>query len=272
MPTLPTSTGCQLLSTPAGEGPRRYLHERGIAPVLASTTIWKVGYAPAGWTVLIDHLRARGHSDQTLMDAGLAHTCRRGTLIDRFRDRIVVPVHAHTGGVVAFVGRAAPCAPVGCPKYLNTPTTGLYRKSDTVFGLYEQTDLLHTGGTPVIVEGPLDAIAINPGSANDQARLAAVSVCGTALTPMHAASIAAVSRPGVGVVLALDDDQAGGVATKRARTLLAPIEGPVRDASSRLAGQDPAGYVQRYGSRALRSRRPTRAITLSRLRRYGDTS
>ncbi len=152
----------QLLS-PTGARPRSYLHERRLELVLNEDSIWKVGYAPPGWTRLTDHLRHLGYVDRTLVDAGLAHVCRRGTLIDRFRDRIVVPIHGHAGGIVAFVARAAPGAPANCPKYLNSPTTGLYRKADTVLGLHEQRHLLAAGATPVLVEGPFDVLAVNPG-------------------------------------------------------------------------------------------------------------
>ena len=241
----------QLLS-PAGAGPRGYLHERRLELVLNEDSIWKVGYAPPGWTRLTDHLRHLGYADHTLVEAGLAHACRRGTLIDRFRDRIVVPIHGHAGGIVAFVARAAPGAPAGCPKYLNTPTTGLYRKADTVLGLHEQRHLLATGATPVLVEGPFDVLAVNPELPGRNSDLAPVSVCGTALTTAHAAAISAAAQPGVGIVIALDDDPAGREATRRSAAALEPISGPVRQVA--LIGEDPASLSQRHGTDHLRRR------------------
>lgn len=241
----------QLLA-PVGAGARGYLHHRRLEPVLDEASIWRVGYAPPGWTRLTDHLRGLGYTDRTLLHAGLAQTCRRGTLIDRFRDRLVVPIHAHTGGIIGFIARAAPAAPAGCPKYLNTPTTPLYRKSDTVFGLHEQLDLLDAGANPVIVEGPLDVIATNPGNRTDGAQLAPLSVCGTALTPMQAAAIAAVTTPDAKLILALDDDAAGRTATQRATTTLNPLRDRLRNATARLAGHDPASYARQHGTERLR--------------------
>jgi DNA primase len=124
------------LTSPAGAGPHAYLLGRGGAAVLASDR-WDVGYAPDGWTTLIDHLHALGFTDADLLGAGLAGRARTGRLIDVFRGRIVFGVHDLDGHLVGFIGRAAPRARTG-QRYLNTAETPLYRKGEVLFGLWEQ--------------------------------------------------------------------------------------------------------------------------------------
>ncbi len=145
-----------------GAGPRRYLTDRGLGTaLLQDDTSWTVGYAPAGWTHLRDHLRHLGFTDQTLLDTGLVSITRDGRVIDRFRDRLTFGIRDLQGGLLGFTARAAPQVPDTVPKYLNTPRTLLYDKSRSLFGLGEQTPHLRHGATPVLVEGPLDAIAID---------------------------------------------------------------------------------------------------------------
>ncbi len=129
-----------------------YLRERRLAAVLD----------PASpWTGLTDHLRTAGYSDHTIETSGLATRARTGRLVDRFRDRLMLPIRDVDGHVIAFIGRVAPDADSRAPKYLNSPETPLYRKSDAVFGLAETRLFWQAGATPVLVEGPLDAIAVD---------------------------------------------------------------------------------------------------------------
>ena len=85
-----------------------YLHARGLADCLTASSPWAVGYAPAGWTGLVEHLHGRGYTDAELLDAGLATTTKRGTVVDRFRDRLMISARNGRGETVGFVGRAAP--------------------------------------------------------------------------------------------------------------------------------------------------------------------
>jgi DNA primase len=253
------------LASDHGAGPRRYLVDRGLgwaatpgdtplsSPSSTDTGRWVLGYAPPGWTALVGELRSRGYIDAELLAAGLAVSTRRGTLIDRFRDRITFGLHDTTtpaGAVlVGFIGRAAPAAGPGVPKYLNTPTTVLFDKSRVLFGLAEQHHQLTSGAVPVLVEGPLDVLAVATTAARgapDAAAYAAVAPCGTALTPGHLDALTAALGRGrsaaTTVVVAFDADTSGRRAARAAYPLLAHYFNSVRGA--RLPdGQDPAAVA-----------------------------
>jgi DNA primase len=201
---------------------------------------WGIGYAPATWTALTSHLRARGFTDEAIQEAGLAKMSARGTLVDIFRDRIMFPVRALDGTVAGFIGRAPPTREAGnAPVYLNTATTPLYRKGSVLFGLYEASRTAQE--RLVLTEGPLDAMAITAAGA------AGVAPCGTALTT---AQVALLSRVAKTVVVAFDADRPGRKAAVRAYHLL-------RAATHDLStvplppGQDPAGFLREHGAPAL---------------------
>jgi DNA primase len=141
---------------------------------------WGVGYAPGEWTALTDHLRGRGFGDTSIETSGLAKRSSRGTLIDVFRDRAVFPVRAASGTVIGFLGRVPPGYRGEEPKYLNCRETPLYRKSRVLFGLHEARQVLTRGGVPVLVEGPMDVLAV---AAAGEGRYAGVAPCGTARGP-----------------------------------------------------------------------------------------
>ena len=83
-----------------------YLQRRGI--IATAMGEWHIGYAPGGWTVLASYLRGRGHHDDAIQAAGLARISSRGTLIDHFRDRVMLPVHDEQGNLAGFIGRVRP--------------------------------------------------------------------------------------------------------------------------------------------------------------------
>lgn len=200
-----------------------------------------VGYAPAGWTPLLDHLRAQGHADHDLVDAGLVQRTAKGTLIDRFRDRILIGLHDEQGRLAGFIGRDhANQTGDGIPKYLNTPATELFDKSRVLLGVAEQHADLAAGAAPVACEGPFDVLALATVPGN-HGQLAPVASSGTALTAEQVALLAEASRA-ERVVLGYDADPAGRAATLRAADLLAPLGRDVRVAA--LAdGHDPASWV-----------------------------
>jgi len=251
------AAGChrERLLRPEGEGPRNYLTSRGFATLMYETR-WTVGYAPAGWTTTLDHLRAQGFDDRTLVAAGLASTTRRGTLIDRFRDRITFGIRDPNGHLVAFIGRSAPGARAGSPKYLGSPATSIYQKSGVLFGLHEQSEGMRANDEAVIVEGPLDAVAVA-----ESADVAGLALCGTALTSQQARLI---SNSVSNIVLCLDSDPAGRAAMVRSSTQLWGNQTNVKVAAL-PDGQDPASLSGTDLRTALRGAAPAERAVVDAL-------
>jgi DNA primase len=223
-----------------------YLTSRGITEATARD--WDIGYAPGGWTALTDHLHSLGHDDREIQAAGLAKLSSRGTLIDIFRDRVMLPVHNADGTLAGFIGRAHPRAGPDVPKYLNSPETAGYRKGSLLFGLHHARVALSHGATPVIVEGPFDAIAVTTA---DPGRHAGLAPCGTALTSQQAALIGqAADLDRTGILVAFDSDAAGHRATLRAHGILLPLTPKLQTVL--LDGKDPAEILQHHGPDTLR--------------------
>jgi DNA primase catalytic core len=173
------------------------------------------GYAPAGWSNLVAHLHRHGVSDVEMLAAGVATTASTGRLIDRFRDRAVFPI-IHEGVVLGFVGRRHPQRTDGelaGPKYLNTGDTPLFHKGDQLF----TTGPWDAGATPVIVEGPMDAVAVTLATGG---RFVGVAPLGTSMTDEQAAQLRALGfrTP----IVATDADLAGRVAAERDFWILTP--------------------------------------------------
>lgn len=212
---------------------------------------WQPGYAPKRWTALVDHLRGEGFPDTAIAGSGLAVRARTGQLVDRFRDRLVFPIIDRQGRPIAFVGRHQPGRDgSGSPKYLNSPTTALYAKGEHLFGLAHATPAVRAGARPVLVEGPLDAVAVSlagdPGAAG-------VATLGTALTADHVAALEQVLIPRTRIVVGLDGDPAGRQGARHAFTVLA-ARGHDPAVLEFPAGDDPDSYRRRHGATALTAR------------------
>lgn len=222
-----------------------HLDSRRLGDALAADAPWHIGYAPAAWTGLVDRLRELGYGEDTISESGLAIRARTGHLIDRFRDRLTLAVRREDGHVVGFVCRARPDTNAGSPKYLNSPSTPIFRKSEQLFGLYESLQTSPSNATPVMTEGPLDAIAVAL-AAPDRAP---VALCGTALTNDH---IAAITRTWTSplLVMALDADTAGSESTRRAYTALR-AHGLTPMLADLPPGNDPADVLQAHGTARL---------------------
>jgi conjugative relaxase-like TrwC/TraI family protein len=221
-----------------------YLTQRGLPGLQA-------GHAPPGWTTLIDRLRRTGHTDQALLDAGLAKISSRGTLIDTFRDRLVLPITEPDGSIVSFLGRRNPAheSDPRIPKYLNGPTTDLYNKSALPYGLDpDAVAAIATGAPIVLVEGPFDAAAIR--AAVPLTTAVPVAATGTALTDQHLQLLASIHPLGR-VITGFDNDNAGRAAAVRAHQLLADagVTEPLR--VDLPLGVDPAELLATHGPAAL---------------------
>ncbi|MGO0576453.1 MobF family relaxase [Ornithinimicrobium panacihumi] len=231
---------------------RGYLLERFGQDVTGHPQIHP-GYAPAGWTTLLDHLRGTGVSDLELETAGLATRTRDGRLIDRFRDRAVFPIRDQDGTVLGFVGRRNPDhddREQAGPKYLNTPNTPLFHKGDQLYGASRQ--LLAKGAISVLAEGPMDAHAITLAT---RGRYLGLAPLGTSLTETQARQLAAMNRT---PIVATDGDLAGHLAAHRDFWLLAQ-HGASPQVVHFPEGSDPADSLERRGPKAL-----TRALAVNR--------
>lgn len=192
------------------------------------------GYAPAAWNALVTHLRRHGVTDAELLATGLATTASTGRLIDRFRDRVVLPI-VDTDHILGFVGRRHPDRTdhdQAGPKYLNTADTLLYAKRAHLFrGGQPDPD-----ATPVLVEGPMDAIAVTLAS---HGRYHGLAPLGTSLTSEQTRHLRDYRHA---PIVATDADIPGQVAAHRDYWLLTPHLLHPRHAHL-PAGSDPAQLV-----------------------------
>ncbi|MGI8415078.1 MAG: MobF family relaxase, partial [Nakamurella sp.] len=213
-----------------------YLAGRGLGALTG-----RAGLAPPTWTATVDHLRGAGYTDAELLAAGLARTSSRGTLIDAFRDRVMLPIHDADGQVAGFTGRRNPATVDEYnPKYLNSPTTAIYSKTELPYGLHPRAlDALRGGADVAIVEGPMDAEAINLAAGG---RVVAIASLGTALTDQQLDTLNQVAPLADRRVLTvMDTDDAGRAAAVRAHRLLADAGVPDPQAVTLPDGRnDPA--------------------------------
>jgi hypothetical protein len=186
-----------------------YLEGRDISAAVAAE--WDIGYAPAGWTTLTDHLRSLGHGDDEIEAAGLAKPSTRGTFIDRFRDRVMLPVHDERQARWVHRTREPRCR-AGRAEVPQQPETAGFRKGSLLFGLHRARPALAQGAIPVIAEGPFDAIAVNLA---DPGRHAGLAPCGTALTSQQASLLSQAAD------LPRRFHSSGFAASRRSRTLAA---------------------------------------------------
>ncbi len=223
-----------------------YLASRGFAQPVQQR--WQAGYAHPAWNGLTRHLRAAGYPDALIEAAGLARRTRRGALTDTFRDRAMLPIRAADGTIIAFIGRAPEHARPDVPRYLNSPATSRYDKSEVLFGLWEGRGALASGARPVLVEGPFDAIAV---TTSCPGRYAGLAPCGAVLTARQADALEhAAGLSAVGVLIAFDPDNAGRRAAVKAYHLLTPLTTSTT-AVIFAPGQDPAQILQDHGPAAL---------------------
>lgn len=196
---------------------------------------WRVGYAPDDWRQLKDHLNASGFADEILVSAGLIKQSEPGKQpYDVFRDRVMFPIMDASGRPIAFTGRTM-SKESDVAKYLNSPETELFNKSDTLFGYDKAKQGIYKLGFSLIVEGQFDVILSHQAGYNNT-----VAVSGTAFTSAHASLLQRLSNR---VVLALDADKAGISAVKRAANVLLPRGIDLKVAQIH-GGKDPADLVK----------------------------
>jgi len=214
-----------------------YLLNRGVK----SETIakWRIGYAPGspkhGWREAKDHLESLGYTRDELLKGGIIKTTDAGKEpFDVFRDRIVFPMAEPGGKMVAFSGRILH-PDDKAPKYVNSPETDLYKKSDLLYGYDKAKTGIRNLNFSLIVEGQFDVVMCHQAGYSNT-----VAVSGTALTLHH---VQLLERMSDKVVLALDADKAGISAMKKGAQLMLGRGLDVKVAELPL-GKDPADLIQ----------------------------
>ena len=237
----------QQLGEPPGRGARANLDARGIRP----ETIERLGlgYAPSQRDSLRRHLGDAGQPLDVLLDSGLVVERDGGRVVDRFRNRLMIPICRDSGSIVAFGGRALESGQQ--PKYMNSPESPLYTKSRTLYGLHLTKAAIRRLGYAVMVEGYFDFAQIVQAGIQP-----AVASCGTAVTAQQGRLLRRFASK---VIVSFDPDTAGRTAAARTGELLIGEDLQVNIATL-PEGEDPDTCVRRHGgaryAEALRSSRP----------------
>lgn len=160
--------------------PLEYLKAHGAESVLSAESPWKVGYAPPTYSNLVDHLRKQGFGYGTLVKAGLLAWNEHGDAEDRHRDKLMLVAHDRRSSMVGFVG----IGPDGTVR--SSAVTAIHRPASVLVGAVEQRDLLAGGAVPVIVDNPVDAIAVSNVGRQTGGQWAGIPVCGGGLSTAQA--------------------------------------------------------------------------------------
>jgi DNA primase len=246
------------LATPGAAAARTFLAERGFDRAAAEQ--FGVGYAPQGWDSLLRYLRGRGFTEAELVATGLMSQGTRG-VYDRFRGRLVWPIREVTGDTVGFGARRLFEEDQG-PKYLNTPETALYKKSQVLYGIDLAKREIARSKQVVVVEGYTDVMAMHLSGVGT-----AVATCGTAFGSDHArivrrlvgdsgssggVQLASGASVGGEIIFTFDGDAAGQKAALRAFGEDQSFSAQTFVAIER-SGMDPCELRQAQGPDAVRA-------------------
>ena len=225
------------LKTPAAAEARAYVAKRGLSA--STVTRFGLGFAPNAWSALLDAMTAKGYTKQELLEAGLVlKNEKKGTLYDRFRNRLMFPIIDVRGNVIGFGGRVMDDS---TPKYLNSPETIIFNKRRNLFAM--NIVKKSKQGFIILTEGYMDAIALHQYGFD-----CAVASLGTSLTQEHADMLSKYTNE---IVLTYDGDAAGQNATARAIPMLEKTG--LRVKVLRMQGaKDPDEFLKKYGADRFR--------------------
>ncbi|WAA10389.1 DNA primase [Fervidibacillus albus] len=222
-----------LVNTKQGQEALEYLYQRGFTDDTIEE--FQIGYAPGGWDKSLKFLTGRGYEEPLLTQLGLIIRREDGTYFDRFRDRIMFPIYNDKGNTVAFSGRMFK---EGEPKYLNSPETVLFQKSQLLYNFHRSRPSIRKKQTAVLFEGFADCIsAYRAGVTNG------VATMGTALTDNH---IQLLKRNAERIVLCFDSDDAGKEAVLKAGEMIQRA-GLTVEVALVPDGKDPDEYIRKHG-------------------------
>lgn len=223
-----------LMNTEHGKEAMEYLKKRGIHERLIDQ--FGIGYAPPRWDTLVQFLEKRSFDLQAMEKGGLLSAKNdQSGFVDRFRDRVIFPIHNRNGKVIAFAGRILG---EGQPKYLNSPESKLFSKSRTLYNLHQAKNEIRKKRQAVIFEGFGDVI-----SAWEAGVHHGVATMGTALTESHAAILKSIADE---AIVCYDGDNAGQAAAMKSIPILEGAGFKTRIALL-SEGLDPDEYIRKYG-------------------------
>ena len=223
-----------------------YAKKRGISGSIAKR--FELGFAPPGWTNLFDQYSMNEDSVQDLLSMGMIvpKKDKKDDYYDRFRNRLMFPIHNAKGSVIGFGGRVL--SSQDNPKYLNSPETPLFSKSKELYGLYHCRKYSRKIDSILVVEGYMDVIALHQHGITN-----VVATLGTATTPAH---LQVLSRSAETIVFCFDGDKAGrDAAWKALKTSLPSItSGLVIKFLILPQGEDPDTLINKESAKAFNSR------------------
>ena len=229
------------LKSPAGETARSYIAKRGLAQ--ETVEHFGLGYSDRSGRALVRLFEQRGFPVAQMEESGLVGKRQDGSLYDRFRNRLMFPIHNESGKIIAFGGRAL--SPDDEPKYLNSPETSIYKKSHVLYNLHRAKESVRKDDRVILVEGYMDVIGVTAAGFRN-----VVASCGTALT---AQQVQAVKRHSHRIAVNFDPDAPGANAAERSVDILLAEGMQVRIVE--LDGDlDPDEYCKERGARAYQER------------------
>jgi DNA primase len=224
------------LQSPAGSEARGYLAKRGLAEAQ-----WKefgLGLSDGGGQQLTRRLQERGFAPEILEQSGLSMKRQDGSgFFDRFRGRLMFPIHNESGKIIGFGGRALRAGDE--PKYLNSPETALYKKSSVLYNLHRAKEGIRKKDRSILVEGYMDVIGVWGAGVRE-----VVASCGTALT---SGQVRSLKRHSERIVVNFDPDAAGANAAEKSIHLL--LDEGIHVRVLELDGDlDPDEYIRQHGA------------------------
>ncbi|MBA2113960.1 DNA primase [Bremerella alba] len=232
-----------LLSDPVADEARRYLHDRGITKEVIHH--FHVGFSPNDWQWLCNKSNQSEYTHPVLEKVGLIGQSQSGRMYDRFKGRVIFPIRDVQSRPIAFGGRILPAyADEKSAKYVNSPETRLFSKSDNVYALDLARDHITNSKKVIVVEGYTDVIALHEAGVKN-----AVAVLGTALGPRH---IQLLRRYADTVYLVLDGDEAGQKRTSEVLEMFIAQQVDLRICTL-PEKMDPCDFVQQQGAEAFRA-------------------
>jgi DNA primase len=217
-----------------------YFKERGFN----NDTIKKfeLGYSPDQWEAFTSEALKQGYQEEFLVESGLSVKRDNGSLYDRYRGRVMFPIHSFTGRVIAFGGRTLK-SDKNVPKYVNSPESEIYHKSNILYGLYFAKKAIREEDNCYLVEGYADVLSVHQAGVEN-----VVASSGTSLTVEQ---IRLISRFTKNITILYDGDAAGIKASLRGLDMILE-EGLNVKVVSFPEGHDPDSYVQKFGTNAFK--------------------